>query len=67
MICVCGANCDGYPHLNDECAGCDVIEARFNGPCILALMFVLFTVALWEKVTEIVAIVRMSRVKSGFL
>lgn len=28
MVCVCGANCDGCDHLNDECAGCDVLKGR---------------------------------------
>jgi hypothetical protein len=28
MICVCGANCDGCIHLNDECAGCNAIEGK---------------------------------------
>ncbi|HII92483.1 MAG TPA: DUF3795 domain-containing protein [Methanosarcina sp.] len=28
MICVCGVNCDGCPHLNNECTGCNAIEGK---------------------------------------
>jgi hypothetical protein len=42
------------------------LKERFIGPSILALMFALFTNALRKKVIEIAAIVRKSRVNSGF-
>lgn len=28
MISVCGVNCDGCPHLNNGCAGCDALEGK---------------------------------------
>jgi hypothetical protein len=28
MISVCGVNCEGCPHLNNGCIGCDVLEGK---------------------------------------
>ena len=28
MISVCGVNCDGCTHLNNDCAGCDAVEGK---------------------------------------